>query len=183
MKPVSDLDDVEELEHEVHVDVRIALPEQADVEEVLPEEDVARPQDRHQVEAEQLTAVVELGVLDLGKVQLAVDLVKEVLLHDLMHDDGDQQVEESGGDVLVEQKKMGFISHPYFLKENLLLHLDSRCVESDVDHLPWHDLNREGGVVVKGDEHRSHRGSHLEKKNSMIVVVRAIKGIFSSPGT
>ncbi len=100
VEPVSDLDDVEELEHEVHVDVGVSLPQHADVEEVLPDEDVPGPQDGHEIEAEQLSTLVELGVLDLGQVQLAVHLVQQVLLDDLVHHHGDQQVEERGGHIL-----------------------------------------------------------------------------------
>ena len=100
VKPVGDLHDVEELEHEGHARVRVALPQSADVEEVLPQEDVAGPDDGDQVEAQQLAALVEFGVLHLGQVQFTVDFVQEVLLDDLVHDDGDQQVEERRRDVL-----------------------------------------------------------------------------------
>ena len=52
------------------------------------------------VEAEKLSGFVELGMLDLRQVQLPVHLVQQVLLDDLVHHDGDKQVEEDGGQVL-----------------------------------------------------------------------------------
>ena len=52
------------------------------------------------VEAEKLSGLIELGMLDLGQVQLPVHLVQQVLLDDLVHHDGDKQVEEDGGQVL-----------------------------------------------------------------------------------
>ena len=80
MEPVGELDDKEELEHEGHVDVGVSLPEGADVEQLFPEDDVPGPDDGDQVEGEELPALVELGVLHLGEVQLAVHLVQNVLL-------------------------------------------------------------------------------------------------------
>ena len=80
VEPVGDLDDEEELEHEGVVGVGIALPEHADVGQVLPQDDVSGPEDADQVERQQLTALVELGVLDLGQMKLAVHLVQEIFL-------------------------------------------------------------------------------------------------------
>ncbi len=76
MKPVGELRYVEKLEHEGHVDVWVIFPEQANVEEVFPEEDVAGPKERHKVEGKQLAGFVELDVLDLGQVKLPINFVK-----------------------------------------------------------------------------------------------------------
>lgn len=82
MEPVGDLDDEEELVHEGHVDVRVGLPEAADVEQLLAHDDVDGPHGGDQVEGQQLAGLVELGVLDLREVQLPGHLVQEVLLQD-----------------------------------------------------------------------------------------------------
>lgn len=65
MKPVGNLDDEEELEHKGVVGVGIAFPEHSDVGQVLPQDDVAGPENAGQVECQQLARLVELGVLDL----------------------------------------------------------------------------------------------------------------------
>ena len=52
------------------------------------------------VKAEKLSGLIELGMLDLRQVKLPVHLVQQVLLDDLVHHDGDKQVEEDGGQVL-----------------------------------------------------------------------------------
>ena len=54
--------------------MRVSVPELADAQQVLAPDDVAGPQETDQVEAEQLSRLVELGVLDLGQVELPVDL-------------------------------------------------------------------------------------------------------------
>ena len=84
VEPVGNLNDEEELNHEGVVGVGIALPQHADVHEVLPEDNVPSPEDADQVESQQLAGLVKLGVLDLGQVQLAVHLVQEVLLKQKM---------------------------------------------------------------------------------------------------
>ena len=78
-------------------------------------------------------------MLDLGEVQLAIDLVQDVLLDDLVHDNGNQQVEEDGGDVLeagvVEDQFVG----------TLRTHVDGH-----------------GDVVVQRDEKGGEGRRHLE---------------------
>ena len=78
-------------------------------------------------------------MLDLGEVQLAIDLVQDVLLDDLVHDNGNQQVEEDGGDVLeagvVEDQFVG----------TLRTHVDGH-----------------GDVVVQRDEEGGEGRRHLE---------------------
>ena len=80
VQPVGDLDDEEELVHEAHVDVRVGLPEAADVEQLIPHDDVDGPDGGDQVEGQELAGLVELGVLHLGEVQLAGHLVQDILL-------------------------------------------------------------------------------------------------------
>jgi hypothetical protein len=61
----------------------ISLPEHANVEKVFTEENIAGPDEGSEVKGQQLSGFVELGMLDLGQVELAVDLVQEVFLNDL----------------------------------------------------------------------------------------------------
>ena len=65
-------------------------------------------------------------------------LVQNVLLDDLVHDDGDQKVEEDGGDVL----------QPGVVEDKLLR--TGGSVEGD------------GDVVVESDEERGQGRRHLE---------------------
>ena len=140
VEPVGDLDDEEELEDERHVHVRVALPEERHGEKVFPQENISSPENGDQIKGQQLARLVELGVLDLAQVQLAVKLVEHVLLNDLMHYYGDQEVEEGGRNVL-----------------------QARRVEHDVGGLAFGaDLDGHGHVVVQSDEERRRRGSHLE---------------------
>lgn len=44
-------------------------------------------------------------MFDLRKVKFSVDLVEQIFLNDLMHDDGDQQIEEGGWNVLQTRLK------------------------------------------------------------------------------
>ena len=95
----------------------------------IPENNIAGPDDRCDVESQQLSRLVELGMLDLGEVQLLVHLVQQVLLNDRVHDHGNEQVEEDGGDVL---GALGVGEH----------------VLEDA----WLDLSWYGHIVMQGDE-------------------------------
>ena len=67
VEPVGQLDDEEEFEHERHGHVGIVLPQGRHVEEEpLAENDVRTPQDRYQVEDQQLARFVELAHLHFG---------------------------------------------------------------------------------------------------------------------
>jgi len=126
------LNDKEELEHEWHGGVRIVFPKASDVKQVFLQHNVSGPDQADQVKAEQLSALVKLGVFDLGEMQFPVDLVQQVLLDDLVHNDGDQQVEEDGGDVF-----------------------DAGSVDDglvNVGHGGVGGGRSQGDVVVKGDE-------------------------------
>ena len=105
----------------------------------IPENNIAGPDDRCDVESQQLSRLVELGMLDLGEVQLLVHLVQQVLLDDRVHNHGDEQVEEDGGDVL---GALGVGEH----------------VLEDA----WLDLSWYGHIVMQGDEDGSGRAADLE---------------------
>ena len=66
MKPVWDLNNEEELEHEGHVDVRISIPKASNMEQIFPEQDVASPNYANQIKGQELSTFVKLGMLDLG---------------------------------------------------------------------------------------------------------------------
>jgi hypothetical protein len=83
VQPVSDLNDEEKFGHEGHVDVRVVLPQQANGEEVFAPDDICRPHDADQIKGQELSRFVELGMFNLGKVQLSVNPVQEVLLNNL----------------------------------------------------------------------------------------------------
>jgi len=100
MEPIGDLDNVEELEHEGHLVVRVAFPQLADAKKVLSHDDISSPQKTDNVEAQQLPTLVKLGMLDLGQVQLPIHTIQKVLLNDLMHDNSNQQVKENCGEIL-----------------------------------------------------------------------------------
>ena len=71
MEPIGDLHNVEKLEHEGHLVVGVAFPQLADAEKVLSHDDISSPQKTDNVEAQQLAALIKLGMLDLGQVQLS----------------------------------------------------------------------------------------------------------------
>merc|ERR1719470_708075 len=131
VEPVGDLDDEEELEEEGHVVMGISIPQSGDIEEVLPQDDVSAPEQRHDIESQQLSGFIKLGVLDLGQVELLVDLVQQVLLDDGVHHNGDQQIEKHSGDVL-----------------------DTSGVEGEVLEDSGLDLHRSGDIVMQRDENR-----------------------------
>merc|ERR550519_1509722 len=139
VKPVRDLNQEEEFEHEGHSLVRISVPQVGDVVQVLPHHDVHAPHDRDQVEAQQLAGLVKLGVFDLGQVELLVDLVEEVLLDDGVDHHGDEKVEEGCRDVL-----------------------EAGSVEGHVLGDARHGLHGDRHVVLEGDEDRGEGGGHLE---------------------
>lgn len=58
------------------------------------------PDDRDEVEDQELAALVEFGVLDLGQVQLAVQFVQQVFLDHGVHHNADEKVEEHQSKVL-----------------------------------------------------------------------------------
>ena len=78
----------------------------------------------------------------LAEVQLPVDLVEHVLLDDLVHDDGDEEVEEDGGGVS-----------------------QAGGVEGHVDGPAGGHLDREGHVVVQRDEQGGQGRRHLSVKS------------------
>ncbi len=76
VKPVGQLDDEEELEHERHGDVGVVLPHGRRIgEQALAQQHVGAPQYRHHVEDEKLARFVELALLHLGQVQLRLDFL------------------------------------------------------------------------------------------------------------
>lgn len=100
MQPVRDLDDEEELEEEGHVVVWITIPQSRHVHEVFSHNNVATPEQRHDVKCKQLPRFIKLGMLYFGQVQLFVDFVQQVLLNDGVHHDGDQEIEKHSRDIL-----------------------------------------------------------------------------------
>ena len=73
--------------------------------------------------------------------QLPVDLVQEILLDNLVHDDGDEEIEKDGGHVL-----------------------DAGGVHDRLSQVGRSALGRRRRrhVVVQGDEKAGHRRRHLE---------------------
>lgn len=134
VEPVGDLHDVKELEHKGHLVVRIAFPQLADAEQVLAHDDVAGPQQTDDVKAQQLATLVELGVLDLGQVKLAIDSIQKVFLNDLVHDDGNQQIEENGWQIF-----------------------NAGGIMDDVLHLTGGCLHRNSDIMVECYEERGKR--------------------------
>ena len=139
VEPVGDLHDVEELEHEGHLVVGVAFPQLSDAEQVLSHDDVAGPHKADDVEAQELSTLIELGVLDLGQVELAVDAIKQVLLDDLVHYNDDQEIEEDSREIL-----------------------DAGRILDDVMDLSGGELHRHRDIVVQGDEERGQGRRHLE---------------------
>ena len=139
VEPVGDLHNVKELEHEGHLIVRVAFPQLANAKKVFSHDDVTGPKKADNVEAQQLAALVKLGVLDLGQVEFPVDPIQKVLLDDLVHDNGDQQVKENSGEVLDSGGIVGHVGHP-----------TRAIVHGDRD------------VVVQSDEERGQGRGHLK---------------------
>ena len=100
MKPVWDLNDEEELEHECHEDMRVSIPQASNMEQIFPEQDVSSPNNTDQIECQKLSTFIEFGVLDLGQMKLAVHFIQKILLDDLVHDNSNEEIEEDGRDVL-----------------------------------------------------------------------------------
>jgi len=119
--------------------VRIALPNGGHREKILAQEEVATPEERHQVECQQLSGLIELVVLHLAQVQLLVDLVQQILLDDGVHHHGDEEIKEDSWNVP-----------------------EASCVEWQVLEHPRHGLHWGGGVVLHHDEDRGQAGGHLE---------------------
>ena len=76
VKPVSHLDDEEELEHESHGNVGVVSPQGWNVEEEpFTENDISTPQDSHNIEEQQLARFIELALLYFGQVKLGLDFL------------------------------------------------------------------------------------------------------------
>ena len=102
-------------------------------------ENLTGPNETDDVEAEELSALVELGMLDLGQVELAINPVQKILLNDLMHNDGDQQVKENGRHVP-----------------------GTSSIVDDILDLSRGNFNGNTNVMMKGDEQRGQRRRDLK---------------------
>lgn len=102
VKPVGDLHHEEKLKYEWlrGVTRRITVPERREIPDVaFCDQNVDPPDQRDEIEDEELTGFVKLGMLEFRKMHLAIDFIQGVFLAHSVHDDGDEHVEEDGANV------------------------------------------------------------------------------------
>lgn len=115
--PVTDLDDEVELEQMGHFKMRVTGPQGADGQQCrFSANHFNSPDKGDEVEDQQLATFVELGMFDLGKMELPIQFVQNVLLNDSMHHDTDQGIKRHKGYVLqsycvIHYKRLSFFHH------------------------------------------------------------------------